>query len=69
MEDHRKIQKKEVKKVQEWRELLLDKTSLADGRPIPCILMMNKSDLTPDSIDEQPSSLSVSSQVKEVLQQ
>ena len=65
MEDYRKIQNKEVKKVQEWRDLLFEKTSLSDGRPIPVILLMNKADLTPDSIDEQPSSVLMDSQVKE----
>ena len=33
------------KRLNEWRKLLLQKASLSDGRPIPIIVLLNKSDL------------------------
>jgi hypothetical protein len=53
VEDYRKLKGKEsVKKLQEWRDLLLQKTSLSDGRPIPTILLLNKSDMPMESTIE-----------------
>lgn len=53
MEDYRKLKGKDsIKKLQEWRDLLLQKTSLSDGRPIPTVLLLNKSDMPHDSTIE-----------------
>lgn len=50
VEDHRKILAKDFKGAQYWRDLIAEKTALSDGRPVPTIVIFNKSDLEDESL-------------------
>ena len=41
------------KNIKKWKEDIDEKVTLPDGRPIPCILVANKSDLTNQTFKEE----------------
>lgn len=68
VQDYRKAKAREFKEIKDWRELLYQKASLSDGRPIPTILVLNKADLPAEEEPSQRSgsSLSVTQQIKDL---